>query len=124
MPRLRPRPSAAPDLPPQVAIEIERTIAIVVQVRQELTRQTERLDQLTDELRAMLKGPEVPLTPLSDQQVAVLRALALGETNREIAARLNIAPGTVNTTLGRIYRKLNVRNRNEATFTAWRLGLI
>lgn len=56
--------------------------------------------------------------------LAVLRALALGDSNPQIAARLHITPGTVNSTLGRIYRKLNVRNRSEATFMAWKLGLI
>lgn len=44
--------------------------------------------------------------------LAVLRALALGDSNPQIAARLHITPGTVNSTLGRIYRKLNVRNRS------------
>lgn len=124
MPRVRPKPPTAPDLPPQVNLELERAIAIVIQIRQELTRQSERLHQVEQELRRVLHGPALPLEPLSNQQMQVLRSLALGDSNPEIAARLGIAPGTVNSTLGRIYRKLNVRNRSEATFTAWKLGLI
>lgn len=121
-PRLTPRP--VPDLPPHVERDITRAIAIVMEVRQELTRQTERLDQLENELRLLVDGPDPHIMSLSPRQVEVLRSVALGATNQEIAARLGVAPGTVIGILTRIYHKLDVRNRNEAAFKAWKLGLI
>jgi DNA-binding NarL/FixJ family response regulator len=121
-PRLTPRP--APELPPHIERDLQRAIAIVIQVRQELTKQMERLEQLETELRLLVNGPDQPLLPLSDRQVEVLRYLVLGESNPQIAARLGVAPATVTGIITRIYRKLDVSNRNEAAFKAWKLGLI
>jgi DNA-binding NarL/FixJ family response regulator len=47
----------------------------------------------------------------SEQRVAELAAT--GVTNREMAAVLFISPKTVEATLSRIYRKLNIRSRAE-----------
>lgn len=124
MPRSGTTPPTLPNLPPHVERDLERTIAILIQVRQALTQQIERLDQLESELRLMVTGTDLPQVPLSPRQVEVLRYVTLGESNPEIAARLGVAPGTVIGILTRIYRKLHVRNRNEAAFTAWKLGLI
>jgi DNA-binding CsgD family transcriptional regulator len=45
----------------------------------------------------------------------VLRYLADGLTDREIAARLGISPRTVETHVGSILHKLGVRNRAQAS---------
>lgn len=124
MPRRRRTPRPAPDLPPHVERDLQRTIAVVIQVRLELAKQTKRLDQLEQELRLLVTGPELPLVPLSDRQVELLRYVALGDSNAEIADRLGLAPGSVSSLLTTTFRKLNARNRNEAMFTAWKLGLI
>jgi DNA-binding CsgD family transcriptional regulator len=58
-----------------------------------------------------------PLSPREDQ---VLRLLAAGLTNKEIAARLTLSLLTVNRHVANIYLKLGTRNRAEAT--AWALG--
>ena len=49
-----------------------------------------------------------------DSHIEVLRAIAAGEVNKEIAERLGIAVGTVKQHIHRIYEKLHVQNRTEA----------
>jgi DNA-binding CsgD family transcriptional regulator len=56
-----------------------------------------------------------PLHPLTVREREVLGVLAEGLTNREIAGRLFIAEKTVDVHVGRIYSKLNVRGRVQAT---------
>jgi DNA-binding CsgD family transcriptional regulator len=51
--------------------------------------------------------------PLSHREVEVLRLVALGYSNKEVADELYISVRTVETHLGRIYRKLGVRSRSE-----------
>lgn len=124
MPKLRLTPRPGSNVPPHLERDLQRAIAIVVEIRQALTTQHEQLDQLESELRLLVAGPAPLREPLSPRQVEALRALALGESNTEIAARLGVSPRTVTGMITRIYRKLDVRNRNEAALTAWKLGLI
>ena len=53
-------------------------------------------------------------TRLSSREYEVLRLLADGMTDREIAAGLAISPRTVESHVGSVLRKLGVRNRAEA----------
>ena len=53
--------------------------------------------------------------PLSRRQSEVLRLIAAGKTNREIAAELVLSERTVQRHIADIYLKINVRNRSEAT---------
>ena len=57
---------------------------------------------------------------LTEREVEVLRLLAEGLTNAQIAARLFISPKTVEHHVGRIYRKLYVGTRSEAAAYAVR----
>jgi DNA-binding NarL/FixJ family response regulator len=57
---------------------------------------------------------EADLSSLSDREEEVLRHLADGLTDREIAAALTISPRTVGTHVSSILHKLGVRNRAEA----------
>lgn len=52
------------------------------------------------------------LTP-TERRVAEL--VADGKSNREVAAALGIGPKTVETHLGRVFRKLGIRSRAELT---------
>jgi two-component system response regulator DesR len=68
-------------------------------------------------------SPDGPASPLSPREREVLGLLASGATNREIAAKLHLSPHTVKEHTGKLYRKLEVRNRAEAVQRAERLGL-
>jgi DNA-binding NarL/FixJ family response regulator len=69
------------------------------------------------------QSPEAPSSPLSPREREVLVLLASGATNREIADKLHLSPHTVKEHTGKLYRKLDVRNRAEAVQRAERLGL-
>jgi LuxR family maltose regulon positive regulatory protein len=66
----------------------------------------------------------LPLEPLSDQEQRILRLLVVGRSNPEIARELVISVNTVKTHVQSLYRKLNVRNRIEASEVARRLSLL
>lgn len=62
--------------------------------------------------------------PLTPREVEVLRSIARGRSNKEIAFDLHMAAGTVKVHVERILRKLSVANRAEATMRAVRLGIL
>jgi LuxR family maltose regulon positive regulatory protein len=62
--------------------------------------------------------------PLTERELDVLRLIAQGLTNQEIADALFISVNTVKTHAKHIYEKLNVRNRAQATTRATELGLL
>ena len=61
---------------------------------------------------------------LSERELEVLRLMAAGRSNREIAGELVIAIGTVKRHTANIFDRLDVRNRTEAVDQARRLGLL
>jgi len=65
-----------------------------------------------------------PLDELSDREIQVLRRLALGQTNREIADTYFISIKTVDTYRSRLLRKLRLRNNAEIARFAIQSGLI
>jgi DNA-binding NarL/FixJ family response regulator len=62
--------------------------------------------------------------PLSDREREILRLLAQGLSNREIADRLSLAQGTVKNYVTTILQKLGARDRTQAALRARELGLI
>lgn len=61
---------------------------------------------------------------LTEREVEILRLLAAGATNDEVAASLYLSPKTVKTHLTTIFRKLDAANRTHAVAHAIRLGLV
>ena len=61
---------------------------------------------------------------LSRREREVVRLLALGRTNREIAHELFLSPRTVDMHVRNILRKLDSRSRMEAAHRARELGLV
>ena len=64
------------------------------------------------------------LTPLSARELEVLGLIAAGRSNKEIAAELVIAIGTVKRHTVNIFNKLDVKNRTQAVSKARKLGLM
>jgi NarL family two-component system response regulator LiaR len=64
-----------------------------------------------------------PVEPLTEREVAVLKLVAQGRSNREIADQLVIAEGTVRTHVSNILSKLHLASRTQATLYALREGL-
>ena len=62
--------------------------------------------------------------PLSDREREVLRHLASGKSNKEIAAGLDLAEGTVKNHMTNILGKLGVMDRTQAALKAREMGLI
>jgi DNA-binding NarL/FixJ family response regulator len=82
--------------------------------------ETARLEHsaATEELaRLGAAPPDRPGPGLTPRELQVLRGLAAGERNREIAARLGVSRRTVDRHVGNLYAKLRVSSRAAAT--AW-----
>jgi DNA-binding NarL/FixJ family response regulator len=67
--------------------------------------------------------PTGPGGELSERELEVLRLVATGATNRQIADRLFLSENTVRTYLAHILEKLNLENRAQAAAYAVRHGL-
>jgi len=74
----------------------------------------------------MARGREglSPLDSLSNREIQVLRRLAQGQTNREIAEAYFLSTKTVDTYRSRLLRKLNLRNNADLSRFAIQNGLI
>lgn len=80
--------------------------------------------RLTRKLLAHLRpAPGGSPEPLTERETQVLRLLARGKTNLQIAQELNVAEVTVRTHVSHILGKLGANNRVQATLYALRAGL-
>ena len=69
-------------------------------------------------------GARAPREPLTPRELDVVRLVARGLTNQEIAGELFVALSTVKTHLGGAQAKLGARNRVEVAAWAWQAGVL
>ncbi|MCQ4163370.1 response regulator [Tahibacter harae] len=62
--------------------------------------------------------------PLTDRETEILRLMASGYSNKEIANSLGVAEGTVKNHVSNILSKLGVRDRTRAVLKAFELGIV
>lgn len=95
---------------------------------------TGKVEELLAVLRSVIEGEQTfddrhpkrspGRAALSPREREVLRMVAAGSTNREIASALAVGDETVKTLLARTFAKLGVRRRAEAVSTAHKRGLL
>jgi DNA-binding NarL/FixJ family response regulator len=68
--------------------------------------------------------PDLTTVDLSEREIEVLRLVARGATNREIATRLVISEGTVKNHVSNILSRLGLRDRTQAAMYARDVGLV
>jgi DNA-binding NarL/FixJ family response regulator len=109
------------DAPPAQLLHGIRTVATgAALLAPEVTRQL--VGRYAVRIRPALDTPdEVALTP---RELEVLRLIANGLSNSEIAATLVISQETVKTYVSRILAKLDLRDRVQAVVYAYRNGLV
>ncbi|MGH3113547.1 MAG: response regulator [Gaiellaceae bacterium] len=69
-------------------------------------------------------APRAGLDELSPREIEVLRLIARGNSNAEIAAQLVLSEHTVKTHVARILQKLDLRDRTQAVILAYESGLV
>jgi DNA-binding NarL/FixJ family response regulator len=67
---------------------------------------------------------QVQAETLSERELEVLRLIALGYSNPEIAQRLHLSAGTVRNYVSAILQKLGVEDRTQAAVVAYQWGLL
>jgi DNA-binding NarL/FixJ family response regulator len=83
--------------------------------------------RLIDELAsrpAVDAGTVAGIDDLTDRELDVLRLVARGLSNAEIAGELFLGEATVKTHLGRVFAKLQVRDRAQAVVAAYESGVV
>ena len=80
---------------------------------------------LMREIAGKTSAPEQmpPHASLTEREVSILRLLAAGRSNKEIAAALHLTEGTVKGYVSTIFDKLDVEDRTQAALYAVRHGL-
>lgn len=82
------------------------------------------LSQMAHQRICFLLEKERSVPALSDRENQVLRWIALGKSNLDIATILDISAETVRTYTQRIYLKLNASDRTSAAVKGLKLGII
>jgi LuxR family transcriptional regulator, regulator of acetate metabolism len=84
----------------------------------------ERLARVHRSLGGEVELPSTSIAALAPRELDVLRLVAVGSSNVEIAAQLGLSPQTVKAYLRSSMRKLGVHNRTAASHRARRAGVL
>jgi DNA-binding NarL/FixJ family response regulator len=85
---------------------------------------TRRLVAEFSRLRVRRREPDAALQTLTARETEVLRLIAEGLSNPEIASRLVVGEETVKSHVSRVLAKLALRDRTQAVVLAYESGLI
>jgi two-component system, NarL family, response regulator LiaR len=96
---------------------------LVRAIRAAANGQVQLSPQALARLMREVRAPESPET-LTERETEVLRLLAQGQSNKEIARALTIGEKTVKTHVSNILSKLGVPSRTQAALYAVRIGLV
>jgi NarL family two-component system response regulator LiaR len=96
---------------------------LIYAVKSAVAGQVQLSPQVAERLLREVDLPDI-IEPLTDRESDVLRMLASGCSNKEIARDLNIGEKTVKTHVSSILSKLGVTSRTQAVVYALRTGLI
>ena len=80
--------------------------------------------RLVLELQGLRRDEINPFTELSEREFDVLRLIAAGKSNAEIAETLVIGESTVKTHIGNLLKKLHLEDRTQAAVYAWQEGIV
>ena len=108
--------------PDDFAIAIRTIAAGDALLAPSVTRQL--LDRFRDRLPAPPGDSDVRLSELTERELEVLKLVARGLSNREIAERLVLAEPTVKTHVSHMLLKLDLRDRAQAVVLAYEAGLV
>lgn len=81
------------------------------------------LDEFKKVKDELPEHPEHKLSDLTEREAAILRLLAQGDSNQEIAEALEVSEKTVRNRLSEIFSKLRLNNRTQAALYALREGI-
>lgn len=90
----------------------------------EATLDSRVASRIVHELQGLRKEEINPFTELSEREFDVLRLVAAGRSNAEIAETLFIGASTVKTHIGNILKKLHLADRTQAAVYAWKEGIV
>jgi DNA-binding NarL/FixJ family response regulator len=82
------------------------------------------LERFTPELPSVDRKLSAAIESLSPRELEILRLLASGFSNAELASHFFVSEATVKTHLTHVFRKLNVRDRVQAVIAAYDVGLV
>jgi DNA-binding NarL/FixJ family response regulator len=135
---------------PQVIAEADSSIAAIAAVKQQqpdvILMDLEMPGELAAAIRKAANGETVldsrvalrivlglqgirrdevnPFTELSEREFDVLRLIAAGKSNAEIAELLAIGESTVKTHISNLLKKLHLDDRTQAAVYAWKEGIV
>ncbi len=97
--------------------------ALCVAIKAAAAGQVQLTPRAAARLMQAVSAPESP-EELTERETEVLRLLAQGQSNKQIARTLQIGEKTVKTHVSNILSKLGVQSRTQATLYAIRIGLV